>query len=126
MPLPSFDPLDIQVSSPTMQSQTRKSMAHAQALTTGPAGVNNRRTPSGVVSDKRPFNNLGLGRKSDDERDNKNRRGKTCHRQRRKKKGDLSSVSHSLAGMTPRICSLLGRCLTDSLRAAIDYVYWAR
>jgi hypothetical protein len=40
-------------------AQIAKSIAHAHARGTGPAGVSNRRTPSGVINDKRPSSNLG-------------------------------------------------------------------
>ena len=39
-------------------SQRDKSIAQAQARAAGPAGVSNKRTPSGVVRDNRPDNKL--------------------------------------------------------------------
>jgi len=44
----------------TQPNQMPKSIAQAHARVIGPAGVSNRHTPSGVVSDRRPSSNSGI------------------------------------------------------------------
>ena len=62
-PRPSLLGPNSQLNSSIAAPHNTISKAQAQARAVGPAGVSNRRTPSGVVSDRRPSSKSGLDRK---------------------------------------------------------------